>query len=133
MSDTKTVILSLKDSLTNADGTKVKDTSDITQQQLQTLKKEDFEKLPNLSLGTALLVLINNKKNCKDLEEMSKMQRLLTAIRTKLNTGVGVWNIEKDSLLEIEQVFKTAPIEELNVNLHGQIYSKIQDLIRQLT
>ena len=133
MSDTKTVKFSLKDPLINADGTHIKDTSALSQTDLQNLKKEDYQKQPPLSTGQALLGLINNKRNCKDLEEMGKMQRLLTTIRTKLHTGNGAWNVNKEELLEVENVFKTAPIAELSVNLHGQIYQKIQDLLRQFS
>ena len=132
VSQVQTIKLLLKEPLINADGTPTKDTSKISPQAAQMLTPEAFEKLPNFSFGEALLALINNKKNCKDLEEMAKMQRLLVSLRNKLETNKGEWSLTKDDLIELENLFKTTPINELNVTLHGQMYNKIKDLLRQV-
>jgi len=130
-SDTKMVTLNLKAPLLTPVGDDMKDSSGIDRAKLAAYTTDDHKKLPPFTIGTGLIALINGKKNCKDLEEMGKMSRLITTLRTKLDVNVGKWKISKEELLELETVFKTAPIAELNIQVHGQIYEKIQDLLRQ--
>lgn len=130
MSTEQTVVLKLKDPLLSVTGEHMKDSSDVDRASLVNFTKKDHAALPDFTLGTGLLSLINGKKNCKDLEEMAKMQRLLVKIRNKMLTDKGEWKISKDELLEIEGIFKSAPVEELNIGIHGQMYSTIQDLLR---
>lgn len=131
MSTEQKVVLKLKDPLLTPSGENMKDTSDVDRMKIATLTKEDLTSLPNFTMGSALLALINGKKNCKDLEEMATMQRLLVKIRNKMLTDKGEWGITKDELVEIEGVFKSAPIAELNIGIHGQMLGTIQDLLRK--
>lgn len=130
--ETKTVVFNLKDPLLSVLGEEMKDTSEVDKSKLATYTKAQMVNLPSYSIGIGLISLINNKKNCKDLEEMSKMSRMIVKIRNKMVTAHGEWTITKDELLDIEDVFKSAPPAELSIHIHGQIYNKIQDLIRQL-
>jgi len=136
MSEEKTVILNLKDTLTNPDGTSAKDGSKETRSQEELSKLTQTELLkswPDLTIGQILLALINGKKNLENMEEVSKLSRLLAKIRNKMLTDKGKWNIEKQELLDLQEVFNKSDPKTLNVNLHGQVYNKIQDLLVQVT
>ena len=134
MSDEKTVVLKLKDNIINPDGTAAKDASsqDLSQQELLTIKPSQMQNWPNLTIGEILIRLINNRKP-ENIEDMSKLQRLLVKIRNKIQTGKGEWNIEKQELLDLQEVFSKSDPKTFNVNLHGQVYNKLQDLLVQLT
>ena len=130
--EAKTVIFKLKDPLLSVLGEEMKDSSEVERSKLATYTKAQMVNLPSYNSGIGRISLINNKKNCKDLEEMAKMSRMIVKIRNKMTTAHGEWTITKDELLDIEDVFKSAPPAELSVQIHGQIYNKIQDLLRQL-
>lgn len=135
MSDEKTVTLSLKDSLTNPDGTPAKDGSKEIRPQAELVKLSQTQILaswPDLTLGQTLIALINNRKP-ENIEEMSKLQRILVKIRNKMQTAKGEWRIEKQELLDLQEVFTKSDPTTLNVNLHGQVYNKLQDLLVQVT
>lgn len=127
----KTISLILKEPIISAMGEEMKDSSEIDRTKLATYTKEQMAALPSYTIGAGLVALINGKKNCKDLEEMAKMSRMIVRIRNKMLTANGEWKISKDELLDIENIFKSAPLAELNIQIHGQIYNKIQDLLRQ--
>jgi len=127
----KMTTLNLKDPLLTAMGEEMKDSSDIDRTKLASYTKEQMIKLPSFNVGNGLVALINGKKNCKDVEEMAKMSRIIVKIRNKMLTANGEWKVTKDELLDIENIFKSAPPAELNVQIHGQIYNKIQDLLRE--
>ena len=132
----KTTSFLLNDAVTNADGTIAKDGSKETRSQaeLQQLPQADIIKgWPPLTKGQILLGLINNKSNCENLEEMAKFQRLLVKIRNKTLTERGEWKVSKDNLLDLKSVFDKTPMDQLNVNLHGQVYNEIQDLLLKVT
>ena len=132
----KTASFLLNNPVLNADGTITKDGSKETrsQEELQKLSQADVIKgWPPLTKGQIILALINNKSNCENLEEMAKLQRLLVKIRNKSLTERGEWKMNKDQLLDVKAVFDKTPMDQLNINLHGQIYNEIQDLILKVT
>lgn len=135
MPDEKTVTLQLKDSLTNPDGSPAKDGSKETRTQEQLVKLSQTQILaswPDLTMGQTLIALINNRKP-ENIEEMSKLQRILVKIRNKMQTAKGEWKIDKQELLDLQEVFTKSDPTTLNVNLHGQVYNKLQDLLVQVT
>lgn len=130
-----TVILNLKDPITNVDGSPAKDGSNETRSQEELAKlnqKQILASWPDLTIGQTLLGLINSKKP-ETVEEMSKYSVLLAKIQNKMQTAKGEWHIEKQELLGLQDVFKKADPKTLNVNLHGQVYNKIQDLLIKST
>ncbi len=132
----KTASFLLNNPVLNADGTITKDGSKETrsQEELQKLSQVDVIKgWPPLTKGQVLLGLINSKSNCENLEEMAKLQRLLVKIRNKSLTERGEWKANKEELLDVKAVFDKTPMDQLNINLHGQIYNEIQDLILKVT
>lgn len=132
----KTTKLELKSTLINADGTPIKDGQNDTRKQEDLIKMTIQERMvawPELTFGTALLGLINNKKNVENIEQMATLQRLLVKIRNKMGTAKGVWDIEKGELLEIKAVFDKMDPKEIQVNMHGQMFNKIQDLLLKVT
>ena len=129
------VILKLKDPITNIDGSPAKDGSKENRPQEVLNKLTNSQILaswPALTIGQALMGLINSKKP-ETVEEMSKYSVLLTKIQNKMLTAKGEWHTEKQELLDLQDVFKKADPKTLNVNLHGQIYNKIQDLLIKST
>lgn len=136
MSGEKTTILKLKDTVTNPDGSPAKDATkeNRSQVELSTLNITEITKnYPNLTVGVTLIGIINGRKNIENIEEASTLQRLLVKIRNKLQTGKGEWNIEKQEILDLKQVFEKADPKTINVNLHGQVYNKLNDLLLQVT
>lgn len=128
----KSTKLQLKDALTNADGSEIKDGQNETRSHEELSKLtlgERMSTLPVLTFGTALLGMINNKKNIDNVEQMATLQRLLVKIRNKLQTNKGEWDVEKGELLELKALFDKMDPKEIQVNLHGQMYCKIQDLL----
>ena len=135
MASEKTVTLKLKEPIINPDGSVLKDMSkeDRSQEILSKLTpKQIMDYYPPFTTGAALFGLINKKANMTDMEEISKLSHLLTKIRNKLETAKGEWNMEKKDLLDIKEVFDKADPKTLNVNVHGQIYNRIQDLLIQI-
>jgi len=136
MSVEKTTILNLKDPVTNPDGSNLKDASKETRSQEELAKltvAQVIASYPDFTLGQAIIGLINAKSNSANIEEISKLSRLLSKIRNKMLTNKGEWKIEKQELLDLQEIFTKADPKTLNVNLHGQIYNKIQDLLIQVT
>lgn len=133
MPDEKTT-LKLKESLTNPDGSPAKDSTgqNLSQQELFAVKPNEMKTWLNLTIGQTLMALINNRKP-ENIEEMSKLQRLLSKIRNKMLTNKGEWQIEKQELLDLQDVFNKSDPKTLNVNLHGQVYNKLQDLLIKCT
>lgn len=131
---TKT-ILKLKEPLTNADGSEAKDAGslNLSQKEIFEMKPDDMKKWPSLTMGSTLLGLINSKKNLESIEQISKLQALSAKINNKMKTDKGEWHIEKQELMDLEELFKSADPKTLNVNLHGQVYNKIKDLLIQAT
>ncbi len=127
-------VLKLKEGVTNPDGSPAKDGSkqDISQQELLIIKPSEMKHWPILTIGEILIRLINSRKP-ETIDDMSKLQRLLVKIRNKMLTAKGEWNIEKQELLDLEDVFQKSDPTKLNVNLHGQVYNKIKDLLIQAT
>jgi len=128
-------VLKLKEGVTNPDGTPAKDgTKDDRPQEVITKLKPSqiMASWPPLTIGQTLIGLINSRKP-ETIDDMSKMQRLLVKIRNKMLTAKGEWNIEKQELLDLEEVFQKSDPKTLNVNLHGQVYNKIKDLLIQAT
>ena len=136
MSTEKTTTLKLKDPLINPDGTNLKDASKENRSQEELLKLKPSEitaSYPDFTVGQALVTLINNKNNAENIEEIAKLSRLIVKIRNKMLTGKGEWHIEKQELLDLEEIFKKVDPKTLNINLHGQVYNKIKDLLLQVT
>jgi len=136
MSGEKTTVLKLKDTVINPDGTIAKDNTkeNRSQVELSKLTKTEITKnWPNLTVGITLIGVINSRQNIENIEEASTLQRLLVKIRNKLQTGKGEWNIEQQEILDLKQVFEKADPKTLNVNLHGQVYNKLNDLLLQVT
>ena len=136
MTSEKTVILKLHDPIINPDGTILKDASKENRSQVELAKLTPPQILggyPDFTTGSALLGLINGKQNIQNIEEISKLSVLLTKIRNKVQTNKGEWHIEKQELLSLKGIFDTADPKTLNVNVHGQVYNKIQDLLIQIT
>lgn len=128
-------VLKLKEGVTNPDGTPAKDGSKENRPQEVLAKLKQSELLaswPDLTIGQTLIGLINSRKP-ENIDDMSKLQRLLVKIRNKMLTTKGEWNIEKQELLDLEDVFQKSDPKTLNVNLHGQVYNKIKDLLIQAT
>lgn len=128
----KTTTLKLKESLINADGSDIKDGQNDKRSQEELEKMTMIKRMeawPPLTMGNALLGLINNKRNIENVEQMATMQRLLVKIRNKLQTAKGEWNIEKGELIELKTIFDKMDPKEMQVNLHGQMYCKILDLL----
>ncbi len=126
-------VLKLKEGVTNPDGTPAKDGSkeDRPQEVLVKLKQSEvIRSWPDLTIGQTLIGLINSRKP-ETIDDMSKLQRLLVKIRNKMLTAKGEWTIEKQELLDLEEVFQKSDPKTLNVNLHGQVYNKIKDLLLQ--
>ena len=125
-------VLKLKEGVTNPDGTPAKDASkeDISQQELMTIKPSEMKNWPILTIGQTLINLINTRRP-ETIDDMSKLQRLLVKIRNKMLTAKGEWQIEKQELIDLEEVFQKSDPKTLNVNLHGQVYNKIKDLLIQ--
>lgn len=127
----ETVILKLKDGVTNPDGSPAKDASKETrsQQDLSKLSQSEIMKSwPPLTVGITLVGLINSRKP-ENTDEMSKLSRMLTKVRNKMLTDKGEWKIDQQELLDLMEIFDKADPKTLNVSLHGQIYNKIQDLL----
>jgi len=132
----KTTILKLKDTVTNPDGTPLKDASKENRSQEELTKLKPLQILasyPDFTVGQALVGLINSKRNLESMEEISKLSHLLAKIRNKMLTDKGEWHIEKQELLDLQEIFTKADPKTLNVNLHGQVYNKIQDLLIKVT
>lgn len=132
----KTTVLKLKVPLINADGSDIKDGQNDKRPQEELAKMTMIQRMeawPPLTIGNALLGLINNKKNIENVEQMATMQRLLVKIRNKLQTNKGEWNIEKSELMELKAIFDKMDPKEMQVNLHGQMYNKINDLLLKVT
>lgn len=128
-------VLKLKEGVTNPDGTPAKDGSKDNRPQEVIAKLKPSEIIaswPNLTVGQTLIGLINSRKP-ETIDDLSKMQRLLVKIRNKMLTVKGEWTIEKQELLDLEEVFQKSDPKTLNVNLHGQVYNKIKDLLIQAT
>lgn len=128
----KKIILKLKQTIINPDGTHAKDGSkeNRSQEELTKLTQSQIlDSWPDLTIGQTLIALINKKNNLENVEEMSKLSYLLAKIRNKMLTDKGEWEIEKQELLDLQDVFKKTDPKTLNVNIHGQIYNKIQDLL----
>lgn len=135
-SQEKKVILKLKDTMMNPDGSVAKSGNKENRSQAELAKlteKQMMESWPPLTMGELILALINNKKNLENIEEISKLSRLLSKIKNKMVTDKGEWRIEKQELLDLQEVFQKSDVKTLNVNLHGQVYNKIQDLLLQVT
>ena len=118
------------------DGSPVKDGNyeTRTHEELSKLSQlEIIKSWPPLTKGTALLALINNKKDCKDIEEMGELQRLLVKIRTKTKLDTGKWNINKEELLALKKIFDNYDPKQLHPNLHGQLYNEITDLLLKVS
>jgi len=131
----KTAILNLKDVILNPDGTNLKDGSK------EDRSPEDLKKLtpaqvlapyPDFTVGAALIGLINTRKP-ENVEEMSKLSRLLGKVRTKMLTDKGQWQVEKQEILDLQEIFTKSKPETLSVNIHGQVYNKLQDLLIKVT
>jgi len=128
-------VLKLKEGVTNPDGTPAKDGSKENRPQEVLLKLKQSEIIANwppLTIGQTLIGLINSRKP-ETIDDMSKLERLLVKIRNKMLTAKGEWNIEKQELLDLEEIFQKSDPKTLNVNLHGQVYNKIKDLLIQAT
>jgi len=136
MSTEKTTILNLKEPLTNPDGSNLKDGGKETRSQEELAKLTPAQVIaayPDFTLGQGIIGLINAKSNSANIEEISKLSRLLSKIRNKMLTDKGEWKVEKQELLDLQEIFNKADPKTLNVNIHGQIYNKIQDLLIQVT
>lgn len=132
----KTVVLKLHDVIINPDGTHLKDASKETRSQEELVKltpEQIVSSYPDFTVGMTLIGLINAKQNVKSVEEMSKLSTLLTKLRNKTLTNKGEWHVEKNELLELQTIFTNADPKTLSVNVHGQVYNKIQDLLIQAT
>jgi len=133
---TTTAILKLKDVITNPDGTTLKDGSKENRSQVELAKltaKEILASYPDFTIGKALIGLISNKKNVKDIMEAAKLERLSVKIRNKMLTDKGEWQVDKQELLDLKEIFDKTEPATINVNLHGQIYNKLQDLLIKVT
>lgn len=132
----KTAKLELKAALINADGSDIKDGQKDKRPQEELAKMSMVKRMeawPALTFGTALLGMINNKKNIENVEQMATLQRLLVKIRNKMQTAKGEWNIEKGELLDLKALFDKMEPKDMQVNLHGQMYNKLQDLLLKVT
>lgn len=128
-------VLKLKEGLTNPDGTPAKDGSKENRPQevlAKLTQSEVIARWPDLTIGQTLIGLINSRKP-ETIDDMSKLERLLVKIRNKMLTAKGEWQIEKQELLDLEEIFQKSDPKTLNVNLHGQVYNKIKDLLIQAT
>ena len=133
---TTTAILKLKDVVTNPDGTTLKDGSQENRSQVELQKltpKQILESYPDFTIGKALIGLISNKKNVKDMMEAAKLERLSAKIRNKMLTDKGEWQVDQQELLDLKEIFDKTDPTTINVNLHGQIYNKLQDLLIKVT
>jgi len=136
MSTQTTAILKLKDIVTNPDGTPLKDASKETRSQevlSKLTRKQILDSYPDFTIGIALIGLINNKTNVKDMMQAAKLERLSCKIRNKMLPANGEWKIDKQELLDLVEVFNTADTTTISINIHGQIYNKLQDLLLKVT
>ncbi len=85
--------------------------------------------LPIFTKGVFIINIINNLTNCKDMEELSKYQRLIVKVKNKTLTEKGEWVVTKDDLLDLKGVFDKVEMNKTSVNLHGQLYNEILDLL----
>lgn len=131
MSEDKKVVLNLKTEILNIDGSVAKDSGKETRTKEELGKlsaKQVMDSWPPITVGTLLIGLINSIKP-DSIDTLSKYSTMLTKIRNKLETDKGEWHIEKQELLNLQDVFKKADSTTLNVNFHGQAYNIIQDLL----
>ena len=129
------VILKLKDPVLFSDGKPIKDASGEKRSK-ETLQKltpvQIASGLPDFTVGQALIGLMNAKES-PSVDQLSKYSRLTTKIRDKIELDKGEWSVEQKDLLDLQEIFKEADPKHFNVNTHGQIYNKIQDLLIKST